>query len=128
MLEIGWGPGCGVGSPGDGLINVNSSGGLPRLLFPLKPPPGPPTPQPGTQPISKIMTLARLFRTLEYLTEPPSKSVDKYEEQIVKHPSKILFEILLEGLLTPLIFYQSVYHNSAPSSRIWTKIAGISST
>ena len=27
-----------------------------------QPPPGPPTPQPGPQPISKITTLARLFR------------------------------------------------------------------
>ena len=33
--------------------------GLPTFLFPLKPPPGPRTPQPGPQPISKITTFAQ---------------------------------------------------------------------
>ena len=75
IFEIGWGPGCGVGGPGGGFLNVNRSGGVPPLLFPLKPPPGPPTAQPGPQPMSKIMTLARLFRFSEYHLDREKQSL-----------------------------------------------------
>ena len=57
IFEIGFGPGCGVGGPSGG-FDGNRGGGKPPLLLTLrKPPPGPPTPQPGPQPISKVMTL-----------------------------------------------------------------------
>ena len=41
------GPGSGFGGPGGGFFNLNSSSGLPLLLLPLNPPPGPPKPPPG---------------------------------------------------------------------------------
>ena len=66
------GPGTGFCSPGGGFSDSRSSG-KPLLLLRLKkPPPGPPKPAPGPQkpppgpPISKITTLSRLFRLLEY--------------------------------------------------------------
>ena len=43
------GPGVGFGGPGGGFFSLSSSSGLPLLLLPLKPPPGPPKPAPGTQ-------------------------------------------------------------------------------
>ena len=62
IYEIDWGLGFGVG----GLGGNRNIGKLPMLLTFRKRPPGPPTPQPGPQPISKMMTLARLCRVLEY--------------------------------------------------------------
>ena len=54
IIDIGGGPGGGVGGPGGGFggpgggfLNLNSSSGLPLPLLLLKPPPGPPKPQPG---------------------------------------------------------------------------------
>ena len=41
------GPGAGFGGPGGGFFSLSSSSGLPLLLLPLKPPPGPPKPPPG---------------------------------------------------------------------------------
>ena len=41
------GPGGGFGGPGGGFLNLSSSSGLPLLLLPFKPPPGPPKPPPG---------------------------------------------------------------------------------
>ncbi len=35
IFEMGWGPGCSVGGPGGGVLNVSSSSGSPLLLFPL---------------------------------------------------------------------------------------------
>ena len=59
------GPGGGFGAPGGGFSGSRSSG-KPLLLLRLKKPPlGPPKPPPGP-PISKITTLSRLFRVLEY--------------------------------------------------------------
>ena len=46
IIDIAVGPGDGFGGPGGGFLN-NSSSGLPLLLLPLKPPPGPPKPLPG---------------------------------------------------------------------------------
>ena len=43
-------PGVGLGGPGGGFLNLNSSSGLPLLLLPLKPPPGPPEPTPESPP------------------------------------------------------------------------------
>ena len=78
-IDIGGGLGGRVGSrvgvfggPGDGFLNLMSSGGLPLLSLPLKthpgrpkPPPGPQQPPPVILPMSKIMTLPQLFRLLE---------------------------------------------------------------
>ena len=54
IIDIGGGPGGGVGGPGGGFggpgggfFSLSSSSGLPLLLLPLKPPPGPPKPPPG---------------------------------------------------------------------------------
>ena len=54
IIVVGGGPGCGVGGPGGGFggpggvfFSRSSSSGLPLLLLPLKPPPGPPKPPPG---------------------------------------------------------------------------------
>ena len=38
------GPGGGFGGPGGGFFNLSSSSGLPLLLLPFKPHPGPPKP------------------------------------------------------------------------------------
>ena len=53
IIDIGGGPGGGVGGPGGGFggpgggfFSLSSSSGLPLLLLPLKPPPGPPKPPP----------------------------------------------------------------------------------
>ena len=49
----------------DGVRDTRSNG-KPLLLSTLRTPPlGPPTSQPGPQPISKIMTVARFFRVVE---------------------------------------------------------------
>ena len=54
IIDIGGGPGGGVGGPGGGFggpgggfFSLSSSSGLPLLLLSLKPPPGPPKPPPG---------------------------------------------------------------------------------
>ena len=54
IIVVGGGPGCGVGGPGGGFggpgggfFSLSSSSGLPLLLLPLKPPPGPQKPAPG---------------------------------------------------------------------------------
>ena len=50
IIDIGGGlggPGGGFGGPGGGFFSLSSSSGLPLLLLPLKPPPGPPKPPPG---------------------------------------------------------------------------------
>ena len=41
------GPGGGFGGPEGGFLNLSSSSGLPLLLLPFKPPPGPPKPALG---------------------------------------------------------------------------------
>ena len=41
------GPGGGFRGPGGGFFSLSSSSGLPLLLLPLKPPPGPQKPLPG---------------------------------------------------------------------------------
>ena len=41
--------GPGFGGPAGGFLSLSSSSGLPLLLLPLKPPPGPPKPAPGPQ-------------------------------------------------------------------------------
>ena len=41
------GTGGGCGAPGGDFFSRSSSGGLPPLLLPLKPPPGAPKPPPG---------------------------------------------------------------------------------
>ena len=46
FLGLG-GPGGGFGAPGGGFFSLSSSGDLPPLLLPLKPPPGAPKPPPG---------------------------------------------------------------------------------
>ena len=72
IFDIGEGPGGGFGGPGGGFSDRRSSG-KPLLLLRLKkpppgrpkPPPGPQKPPPVTPPMSKIMTLPRLFRCSE---------------------------------------------------------------
>ena len=59
IFEIGWGPGCGVGGPGSGVLDIHSTSGLPPLLLLSRPPPGPPTPQPEPQLILKITAIAQ---------------------------------------------------------------------
>ena len=79
------GPGYSAGGPGGGSLDISNSSGLPLILLLQKPPPGAPTPPPGTQPTAKIMTIARVhiptFRISERRTKIGKSWKDKNQNR-----------------------------------------------